>query len=82
MKNKPFGSLAAQRVGRLRLVTGDVIWRWWDHAFGAVIQPLQVLLVNRKSVTVLTERGVIFKATVEEVEGRYAEGDARFPNDA
>ena len=67
------------RIARLALTPGDIVWRWWDAGCSMDVQPLQVVRVNRLTVTVRTEQGNEFRAPHEQVNGRYTEGDARFP---
>jgi hypothetical protein len=55
---------------------GDRVYRYWDSvAFGASVQPLTVVRVNRVSVTVRTDQGSTFRMNPADIAGRY-EGDA------
>lgn len=53
---------------------GDRIYRWWDSgAFGADIQPLTVVRVNRKTVTVRTDQASQFRMRPEDIVGHWME---------
>ena len=47
---------------RADLAAGDRVARWWDSgAFGADLQPLTVVRVNRVTATVRTDQGGMFR---------------------
>lgn len=49
----------------------DRVYRWWDSgAFGAQIQALTVVRVNRVTVTVRTDAGNTFRLSPADVAGR------------
>lgn len=56
---------------------GDRIYRWWDSgAFGADIQPLTVVRVNHKTITVRTDQGSQFRMRPDDIVGRWTEDTA------
>lgn len=73
---------AADRVYALWLTPGEVVYRWWDSGMTHDVQPLQVIRVNSKTVTVRTEQGNVFRLRMEDLVGRYTEDDAHFPEGA
>jgi predicted P-loop ATPase len=53
---------------------GDRVYRWWySHADQADPQPLTVVRVNRKTVTVQTDSGSTFRLSPELIAGRWSE---------
>jgi hypothetical protein len=53
---------------------GDRVWRWWDSgAFGHEVQPLTVVRVNQKTLTVRTRHGDQFRIEPRLIEGLYVE---------
>jgi hypothetical protein len=49
---------------------GDRVWRWWDSgAFGSSPQPLTVIRVNARTVTVATDEGARFRVAPNQLEG-------------
>lgn len=56
------------------LAPGDRVFRWWDTgAFGMTMQPLTVVRVNRKTVTVRTRQGSEFRMAPADIGGRLTE---------
>lgn len=52
------------------LEPGDLVYRWWDAGIKMEIQPLQVIRVNRVTITVRTQYGNVFRLPYASVEGR------------
>ena len=51
---------------------GDRVFRWWDSgAFGAQLQPLTIVRVNRVTVTVRTDHGSTFRMPPGLIAGRW-----------
>lgn len=48
---------------------GDRVWRWWDNGLSGTNQPLTVVRVNRKSITVDTDQGSRFRIDPAAIEG-------------
>lgn len=45
------------------------VFRWWDAGFEMTQQPLTVIRVNRKTVTVRTDQGSIFRISPDRLDG-------------
>ena len=57
-----------------RYAPGDRVWRWWDTGiFGSDPQPLTVIRVNRKTLTVRTDRGAEFRLPFADCEGHWTD---------
>lgn len=55
---------------------GDRVYRWWDSgALGVSLQPLTVVRANRKTYTVRTDQGSVFRLPHADVVGRYEDDD-------
>lgn len=55
---------------------GDRVYRWWDTgALGVSLQPLTVVRVNRKTITVRTDEGTVGRLRPEDIQGHYTEED-------
>jgi hypothetical protein len=55
------------------LKADDRVYRWWDAGSTVDLQPLTVVRVNRKTVTVRTDQGNSFRTSPENLTGFYTD---------